>query len=231
MNELVKYESFKEGYCIITLQNGKANAISPEVLDGLNAAFDAAEKANEVVILTGTEGMFSGGYDLKIMQKDLDSAKALVTKGSTFALRMSSFKLPIITACSGHAIAKGGFMLLSSDYRIGVEGDFKIGLNEVLIGMTMHHAGIQIARNRLSPVYLERSVNNAELYNPSSAVTAGFLDLVVPPAALMPTAIKVATMFTQLNLVAHGRTKLKLRAENNKALEDAIQRDLNEGIH
>lgn len=228
--ELVNYKS-EEKYAIITISNGKANAISHEVIEQLNESLDKAEADNKVVVLTGTPGMFSGGYDLKVMMQSPESALDLVTKGSKLAHRLLSFPRPVITACSGHAIAKGAFLLLSTDYRIGVEGDFKIGLNEVLIGMTMHHAGIEIAKSRLSRVYVDRSVNNAEIFNPKDAVTAGFLDKVVPQEHLLPTAIKVAEMFAQLNPKAHKETKLKVRKPYLDAIEQAIAQDVKEGLH
>ena len=229
MNEVVHYKS-DEYYAIITIANGKANAISHEVIEGLNAGLDKAEQENKIVILTGQPGIFSAGFDLKVMTKSPESAKGLVTKGSRLSLRMLSFPKPIIVACSGHAIAKGAFLLLSADYRIGVEGDFKIGLNEVMIGMTMHHAGIAIARAKLSNTYLDRSVNNSEIYNPKDAVKAGFLDTIVPENNLLTTAIKVAKMLSQLNKKAHAATKLKVRRPHLKALEKAIELDLQEEI-
>ena len=229
MNEFVNYQSEKN-YIIITIKNGKANAISSEVIDGLHKSLDQAEKENKVVILTGQNGIFSAGFDLKVMTKSPESAKELVTKGSQLSLRMLSFSQPIIIACSGHAIAKGAFLLLSSDYRIGIEGDFKIGLNEVMIGMTMHNAGIAIAKARLSEVYLNRSVNNAEIYNPKDALKAGFLDMIVPDAHLLPTAIKVAEMFSKLNKKAHAETKLKVRKQHLLDLETAIELDLKGNI-
>ena len=229
MNEFVQYQS-EENYALITIKNGKANAISHEVINGLNSSLDKAEKENKVIILTGQEGIFSAGFDLKVMTKSPESAKELVTKGSRLSLRMLSFPKPIIVACSGHAIAKGGFLLLSADYRIGVEGDFKIGLNEVMIGMTMHHAGIAIAKARLAPIYLDRSVNNSEIYNPKDAIKAGFLDVIVSEEHLLPTAIKVAKMFSQLNEKAHAETKVKVRKPHLVAIEKAIDLDIQEEI-
>ena len=229
MNEFVTYTS-AENYAIITINNGKANAISHEVVAGLNACLDTAEAENKVVILTGKSGIFSAGFDLKVMTASPESAKELVTKGSKLSLRMLSFPQPIIAACSGHAIAKGAFLLLSVDYRIGVEGDFKIGLNEVMIGMTMHNAGIAIAKARLSEVYLNRSVNNAEIYNSKQAVTAGFLDSIVSEDQLLPAAIKVAEMSAKLNKKAHAETKLKVRKLHLEALENAIYLDLKGNI-
>ncbi len=229
MNEFVTYKS-EENYALITIKNGKANAISPAVIDGLNLSLDKAEQENKVVVLTGQKGIFSGGFDLKVMTKSPDSAKELVTSGSKLSLRMLSFAKPIIIACSGHAIAKGAFLLLSADYRIGVKGDFKIGLNEVLIGMTMHNAGIAIAKARLSKVYLNRSVNNAEIYNTKQAVDAGFLDVIVEEDHLLPTAIKVAEMSSKLNAKAHAETKLKVRKQDLIDLEKAIAADLEANI-
>lgn len=229
MNELVTYQS-EENYAIITINNGKANAISHEVIAGLNEGLDKAEKEDKVVILTGTNEIFSGGFDLKVMTKSPESAIELVTKGSQLSLRMLSFPKPIIIACNGHAIAKGAFLLLSADYRIGVEGDFKIGLNEVMIGMTMHNAGIAIAKSRLSEVYLNRCVNNAEIFNSKEAINAGFLDKITQKEYLLPTAIKVAEMFTKLNKEAHAETKLKVRKPHLDAIEKAIELDLKSNI-
>ena len=229
MNEFVSYQS-EEKYAIITINNGKANAISHEVIAGLNESLDAAEKENKVVVLTGKSGIFSAGFDLKVMTASPESAKELVTEGSKLSLRMLSFPQPIIVACSGHAIAKGAFLLLSADYRIGVEGDFKIGLNEVMIGMTMHNAGIAIAKARLSQVYLNRSVNNAEIYNSKQAVEAGFLDRIVPEEALLLTAIKIAEISSKLNKKAHAATKLKVRKLHLEALAIAIALDLKSDI-
>ena len=222
--ELVTIQ-IEDGIANITLQNGKVNAISHQVIEQLNAALDQAEEAKSVVILAGQVGILSGGYDLKTMQKSMEDAMALVTEGSKLTRRMLAFPTPIITACGGHAVAKGAFLLLCSDYRIGVNGDFKIGLNEVAIGMVMHHAGIEMARGRMPINYFNRSVINAEMFGPEQAVNAGFLDLVVEPEHLLETAKKVATQFKTLSIRAHHVTKLKLRKELLEAMDIAIELD------
>lgn len=224
MTELVDYK-LNDGVATITLANGKANALSHEVFTALNAALDQAEQDKAVVILTGQPGIFSGGYDLKEMQKGPEQASALVTTGSKLTRRLSAFPLPVIGACSGHAIAKGAFILLSVDYRVGVQGSFKLGLNEVAIGMTMHHTGIEIARHRLSPSHFYRSVVNAEIFDPEAAVAAGFLDEVVAPEALMERAQALAGQFGKLNMRAHRETKLKAKAEYLARLDQCIEQD------
>ena len=219
--ELIDFD-INEKIAVITLKNGKVNAISPQIISEINSALDQAEAASAVVILTGQAGIFSGGYDLKTMKESSAAAVALVTQGSTLARRMLSFPFPIVGACSGHAIAKGGFLLLSCDYRIGSIGPFKIGLNEVTIGMTMHQAGIELARNRIPINYLTRSVINAELYDPKTAVLAGFLDTIVEPEQLMATAIAAANQLLTLNMTAHHGTKLRERKLILDALDAAI---------
>ncbi|SEK57152.1 enoyl-CoA hydratase [Atopomonas hussainii] len=224
MSEVVGYQ-LQDGVAVINLDNGKVNAVSHEVIDGLNKALDQAEADKAVVVLTGKPGILSGGYDLKVMQTSMDAAIGLVTAGSTLARRMLAHPFPIIVACPGHAVAKGAFLLLSADYRIGVAGAFQIGLNEVAIGMTMHHVGIELARGRLTTPAFHRSVINAEMFGPEAAVNAGFLDQVVAPEALMDTAMATAKAMKKLNMRAHKQTKLKSRAEFLATLDKSIALD------
>ena len=228
--ELIKV-AIENNVHLITLNNGKVNAISPEVIVEVNKALDDAENAGAVVILTGKAGILSGGFDLKTMKASSDSAIALVTAGSKLARRMLAFPTPIIGVCTGHAIAKGAFLLLCCDYRIGCAGDFKIGLNEVAIGMTMHNAGIEIARNRIPRNYLTRSVINAELFSPTTAVLAGFLDQVVEADQLMTTAQAIAEQMQSLNMTAHHGTKLKERQSILISLDMAIKTDAQSTIN
>lgn len=209
----------------ITIQNGKVNAISHEVIDELNKALDKAQEAESVVVITGKAGMLSGGYDLNVMRESMSSAMQLVEKGSTLSRRLLSFPYPVLVACPGHAVAKGAFLLLSADYRIGVEGDFKIGLNEVAIGMSMHDAGVELARGRLAPVFFNRSVILAEMVSPQDAITMGFLDKVVDESQFLPTVNFIAQAMTKLDMKAHYNTKLKARADLLKKLDAAIEKD------
>ena len=224
MSDLVSY-SLEEGIATLTLNNGKVNAISPDLIVAFNAALDRAEQDRAVVILTGQPGVLSAGYDLKVMTSSPQAAIELVAHGSALARRMLAHPFPIVAACSGHAVAKGAFLLLSSDYRIGVEGPFSIGLNEVQIGMTMHHAGIELARDRLRKSAFQRAVINAEMFDPQGALAAGFLDKVVTVEQLAEAAKTVARQLQKLNMRAHRDTKLKVRKTLLEALDNAIEQD------
>ena len=224
MSELISYH-LEDGIATLTLSNGKVNAISPDVIAAFNAALDQAVTDRAVVIITGTPGILSGGYDLKVMTSGPKEAVALVTSGSTLARRLLSHPFPVIVACTGHAVAKGAFLLLSADYRIGVDGPFSIGLNEVQIGMTMHHAGIELARDRLRKSAFHRSVINGEMFNPQTAVDAGFLDVVVSAEELQGVALAAARQLKKINMTAHKNTKLKVRKALLETLDNAIIQD------
>ena len=224
MSDLIAYH-LEDGIATLTLSNGKVNAISPQVIADFNAALDRAEQDRAVVIITGQPGILSGGYDLKVMTAGPEQAVNLVTQGSTLARRLLAHPFPVVVACPGHAVAKGAFLLLSVDYRIGVDGPFSIGLNEVQIGMTMHHAGIELARDRLRKSAFHRSVINGEMFNPQHAVDAGFLDKVVQPEELHAAALEAARQLRKINMKAHKNTKLKVRKALLDTLDNAIELD------
>ncbi|WP_285416452.1 crotonase/enoyl-CoA hydratase family protein [Pseudomonas sp. efr-133-TYG-5] len=224
MSELISYH-LEDGIATLTLNNGKVNAISPDVIAAFNAALDQAVTDRAIVIITGQPGILSGGYDLKVMTAGPKEAVSLVTAGSTLARRLLSHPFPVIVACPGHAVAKGAFLLLSADYRIGVDGPFSIGLNEVQIGMTMHHAGIELARDRLRRSAFHRSVINGEMFDPQTAVDAGFLDKVVAAEELQGAALAAARQLKKINMTAHKNTKLKVRKALLETLDNAIIQD------
>ena len=119
----------------------------------------------------------------------------------------------------------GAFLLLSADRRIGAEGAFQIGLNEVQIGLTLPGFAVELARHRLTPPYFHRAVTG-DLYGPEEAVTAGFLDELVPPDELDARCRAVAEGLCKVDLDAHRGTKQKVRAECLAALRSVIAEEL-----
>jgi enoyl-CoA hydratase len=138
-----------------------------------------------------------------------------------------TFPFPIVAACSGHGIAMGSFLLMCADYRIGIEGPFKIGMNEVAIGMTLPYFAIEIARQRLAPAHFNRATILAELYAPEDAIEPGFLDRVVAPDALLDTARQIATALAELDMKAHLATKLRVRRSALDAIRAMTDAELN----
>lgn len=210
----------------VTMDDGKVNVFSIPMLRALHAAFDRAEAERVVVVLAGREGYFSAGFDLKVFQQDQAHIIEMLTLGATMAERILAFPTPVVTACTGHAYPAGAFLLMSADLRLGAEGPFRIGTNEVRIGLTMPWFAIEIARHRLAPAYFDRCLITSVMCGPQEAVTAGFLDQVVPGADLAARAHEAAEDLAQLDFAAHVETKLRVRAKARQALRAAIESDL-----
>jgi enoyl-CoA hydratase len=226
MTELATY-ALDERIATITLDDGKANALSVAMLRELHAAFDQAERDEAVVLLQGREGRFSGGFDLSVFSGgDVDAVIEMLRLGATLAERILSFPTPVVAACGGHAVAAGAFLLLAADARIGVEGPFRIGLNEVRIGITVPTYVIELARQRLHPAHFDRAVVSAAMYSPQEGVLAGYLDRVVEPAELAAAARATAADLAQLNPAAHAATKLRARAGALAAIRAAIEAEV-----
>jgi enoyl-CoA hydratase len=148
----------------------------------------------------------------------------MLVAGARLAERMLSFPRPVVVACNGNAIAMGGFLLLSGDYRVGTRGDFKIGLNEVAIGLTLPFFGIAIARHRLTRPYYDRCAITGVILDPGEAQTAGFLDELVDPADLATRAHEVTAQLAGINMDAHAATKLRVRSDALAGIRDGIDR-------
>jgi enoyl-CoA hydratase len=224
MGTLVNYE-LEDSIATITMDDGKVNVLSRQMLAELNAALDRAAADGAVVVLTGRRGVFSAGFDLGVLKAGGGEALAMLRAGFELAERILSFPTPVVIACTGHAVAMGVFLLLSGDYRVGATGEHRITANEVAIGLTMPRAAIEICRQRLSPAHFNRAVVIAEVYSPDAAVDAGFLDRVVPASELQDAARRVAVELVTLDMAAHAATKRRARDHALQAIRAAIEAD------
>jgi enoyl-CoA hydratase len=214
-----------DGIATLAMDDGKVNAMSPAMLRELHAAFDRAERERAVVVLRGRAGIFSAGFDLKVFPRGRAQGVEMLRLGATLAERVLSFPNPVVTACAGHAYPMGAFLLLCADRRIGAQGSFKLGLNEVAIGLTLPLFAVEIARQRLTPPYFQRAATG-DMYGPEEAVTAGFLDELVAPEQVDARAREVALGLCKVDRKAHAETKLRLRGAALTALHAAIESEL-----
>ncbi len=224
-DELATY-SLDGPVATITIDDGKVNAYSIPMLRAIHAALDQAESDGAVVLITGREGRFSAGFDLKVFAAGGEEVGEMLVLGATLSERVLGFPTPVVVACTGHAIAAGTFLPLAADARIGADGPFVIGLNEVKIGLTLPWFAVELARYRLDPAHFDRAVVSATMFNPSEAVGAGFLDRVVAPEDLHATALATATELAGLNMEAHAATKLRARGAALTAIRSAIETEL-----
>ena len=159
---------------------------------------------------------------------DLDRALKGIRNpgGRLIDITRDDFPLPVLSVCTGHAVAQGAFTLLASDVRFGAAGAFKLGLNEVVIGLTIPHYGVEIARMRLSPSWFQHATITGAMYSPEEALRAGFLDALYPAEELMTRAKEEAQRLRKLNMPAHVGTKRRARAAALKLIRDSIEQEL-----
>lgn len=215
-----------DGIAVVRLDDGKANALGSAVIAAVHAGLDLAEKEARAVVLTGRSGRFCGGFDLGELGRGGAEARRLVGAGAELCLRLAELPIPVVAACTGHAIAAGALLLLSADRRIGARGDFKIGLNEVALGMTLPDFAVELARARLCPPHFLRATAQAEIYAPDPAVDAGFLDTLASPGTLEDSALEQARALAALDARAFRNTKRLVQASLVQGIRERLEDDL-----
>ena len=224
-NEFVHYD-VDDGIAVIRIDDGKRNALSPQVLRELYAAFDQAEADRSTIVLTGREDVFSAGFDLKVMNRGGAASLRMLRAGYGLPARVLAYPHPVVAACNGHSMAMGVFLMLSADYVIGSRGEFRISANEVAIGMTMPRVAAAVLRNRLTPAAFQRAVTLAEFFDVDSASEAGFFDEVVEPDELLTRAKGLAKEPASLAARAHKASKRQVRAALIRRIRFNIPLDL-----
>jgi enoyl-CoA hydratase/carnithine racemase len=211
---------------VVRLDDGKANAIAPDTVTALREAFTRAEAEAGALVLVGREGRYSAGFDLSVMTSGVEPMRDLVSSGAELLLQLYGSPLPTVAACTGHALAMGALLLLASDTRLGADGPFKVGLNEVAIGMGLPGFAVELARVRLSPRHFTESTIQARIYDPAGAVAAGFLDRVVPADELEATAREEAARLAELQRGAVAHTKLRARQATIDLIRSTMAADM-----
>ncbi|MCA9539297.1 MAG: crotonase/enoyl-CoA hydratase family protein [Myxococcales bacterium] len=225
MSEIVRY-ALEGKVAHITLDDGKVNALGHDLITAFNAALDRAEAEARAVVIWGRPGRFSAGFDLKVMMSGPGPLKALLTAGGDLFMRIYGFPRPVVIACTGHAIAGGALLVLSGDVRIGVAGEFKVGLNEVAIELPTPLLAVELARDRLDPRRLTEALLFGQVFPPEEAARVGYLDRVVPADQFAATVNAIAADLARLSPSAFAASKRRLRRATIKLIRDGAEADL-----
>ena len=211
---------------VLRLDDGKANAIGPATVTALDEALTRAEGEAGAILLTGREGKLSAGFDLSVMTSGEAAMQGLVKSGAELLVRWYASPLPTVAACTGHALAMGSLLLLASDTRIGADGPFKLGLNEVAIGMGLPIFAVELARDRLSPRAFTAATIQGQVYDPAGALEAGYLDQLVAADELEATAREEAGRLAQLRRGAVSHTKARARQATVDLIRSTLDEDM-----
>tara|TARA_B100000886_G_C20316448_1_gene446142 strand:+ start:153 stop:845 length:693 start_codon:yes stop_codon:yes gene_type:complete len=224
MSEKLATLKIEDNISIVTLNDGKANVFSSKMSQDINACLDEVPIDNGCLILTGREGMFSAGFDLKTIQGgDIELIQEMTLTGFKLLSRIFSFPRPVIAACSGHGIALGTFLLCCCDYRIGIKGEFMLGANEMRTNMVIPPPILELIKFRVSQSYKYRAVLGAEMYSLSDAQEVGLIDEVVDPESLMNVAMEKAKDLATMGNPSYTLTKELFIADVHKKINDSIK--------
>ena len=219
--------SVTDGVAVLHLDDGKANAVDYDTLAAVEAAVEDAEQNAGALVIAGREGRFSAGFDLGLIGQGQEAAQAVAGAGARTAMRIYGARVPVVAACTGHAIAFGAIVLLASDLRIGADVDAKIGLNEVSIGMPLPIFAVELARERLNPPHFTAATSLAKLHSIGEALEAGYLDEVVAADELHETAIeRAAALAGYVRRTAFGLTRQTARQKTIDHILDTLDEDL-----
>lgn len=214
-----------DGIARITLDDGKVNALSSGTLAALAAALDEAEEAGAVVALSGRDGIFSAGFDLKTFQRGPEATLEMLRAGAGVIERLLAFPHPVLTVCTGHAYPMGAFLMLSADVRLGMAGPWRIGMNETAIGLTVPWFALELARHRLTSAGFAR-VPAGDLFGPEEALRLGYLDRVLAPHAIGSAVETELARLRALDRKAFSGTKTRVNASVLRAVREAVAREL-----
>ena len=216
--------SQEDEIAIITLDDGKANVFSEEMTQAINDCLDKVPTDSGSLIITGRPGMFSAGFDLKVIASgDVPKIKKMSLSGFKLLSRIFSFPRPVVAACSGHGIALGTFLLCCCDYRIGIKGEFLLGANEMKTNMVIPTPILELIKFRISPSHKYRSILGAEMYQLDKAIDAGLMDQVEEAETLMDAAIEKAKDLATMGHPSYTLTKALFIKDVADSIDNAIK--------
>lgn len=218
----------RDGVAWLEFDDGGPNALNTEVFESFFAALGQIEADESVgaVVIAGREGFFSAGMDLKWMQRiDRDELGTIGPNMARLAHRLFIFPKPVIAAVEGHAIAGGAIILLACDRSVGATGDYKIGLNEVALGIPFGGFALELARAHLVPSAFSAGLLHGSVYRPQRALDVGYLDELAEPEAVRSRAGEIAAEAARLSPFAYQMTKQGLRGQ----LAEEIKRSAESG--
>ena len=213
---------------VVRLDDGKANALSHGIIDAVAAALDDAALAKAMVLI-GREGKFSAGFDLSVMTSGPQQARDLLEAGANLAMKAYLSPVPVVFGVTGHALAMGAILASVADYRVGADGPFKLGLNEVGIGMPVPRFAVELVRDRLAPAWFTRSAQHGEVLDPAQALAAGYLDELAALDDVEGRAIAVATgLAERVHQGSFRLTRTNIRGALAARLAEELAEDLAE---
>jgi enoyl-CoA hydratase len=214
-----------DGIAWITIDDGKVNALSTELIGEVSSALDAALDAEAVAVLTGREGIFSAGFDMTTFSRGRDAGLEMLRAGAEIIIQLLAHPLPVVSVCTGHAYPMGAFLLLASDVRFAIPGDWRIGMNETAIGLTVPNFALELARHRLTPPGFA-SISSGAMFGPDEAQRLGYVDRIVAKDRLGDAVKDEAIRLQGLDMPSFAATKARVHDRARASIRTAMESEL-----
>ena len=199
----------RDGIVTLRLAHGKASVMDVELLEALIRELDAALDARAIV-LTGTGSIFSAGVDLfRLTNEGAPYVERFLPLLRDMLQKAFELPVPVVAAANGHAIAGGCILVCACDYRLMADGNGRIGVSELLVGVPFPEIALkvmQFAVPNLAPL-----VMTGKTLLPREALEARMIDEVVDPASLLDRAHAVAQQLAAIPRQSFRLTKRMLR--------------------
>jgi enoyl-CoA hydratase len=217
----IQVEDRDGGVRVLTLNRPPANAIDENLMSDLEHAIVAAraDDAVRAVVLRGQGGFFSAGFDFAAPRRDDDVAHDLYACYRAAHLRLLTLPKPTVAMVNGHAIAGGLVLALACDYRLGIEAEYRVGMNEVAVGASFPRAALEIVRLRLPHARLSELILGAALYPSSQAIRLGIVDELLSADRFEETVLRRAARLGAFPREAYAHAKAALVAEAAARIE------------
>jgi enoyl-CoA hydratase len=203
-----------EGILTLRLAHGKVSALDVELLDALRRELDQVTDDTRALILTGTGSIFSAGVDLiRLTREGADYVQQFLPLLCRLVRALFTFPRPVVAAANGHAIAGGCVIVLACDARLMADGDGRIGLPELLVGVPFPAAPMEVVRFAVPRDKIQSLIYTGRTLSPQDALAAGLVDEVVPAPHLLARAHELASQLSLIPPAVFRLTKQSLRAE------------------
>ncbi len=211
----VRVEDHEGGVRVLTLERPPANAIEEKLLVALRGAVEAAmgDHGVRALVITGAGTFFCGGFDLAAPARDAAATRKLNELYRDTHLLLLESPKPTVAMVNGHAIAGGLVLALACDYRVALEGSYRVGLNEVAIGASYPKVALEIVRLRLSHAQASELLLGAALYPCREIIRLGIVEQVLPAETFAATVLSRAVRLGTFPREAYAHTKAALIAE------------------
>lgn len=222
-----------DGVEIVRFARGKVNALDLELLQEVIATFaQLLDEDVDAVVLTGRGSAFSAGVDLhRVLEGRAEYLADYLPAMAEAFESVFRFPRPVVAAVNGHAIAGGCIFACACDRRLMAEGDHRIGVTELDVGVAFPTAAMEILRFSAGH-HTEDLVYSAETFSPKEAVDKGLVDVVAPAADLLDRAVGEAQHLAAIPRATFAVTKRQLRRDAfdainvNAAHDDAQVADI-----